>query len=221
MVVRRSPFALGFRICFASLLLTPGLKAQTDGGTDANREMRPPTGSALFNSYTPQTQTERLHYYFFHMFSAESVLRSAMGAGIDQALNTPHEWSQGTKGYLRRFGSSYGEHVIQSTVMYGMSAALHEDNRYFRSGKTGFGPRLKYAIASSFLARHDDGSRHFSFSRISSYGASAALSREWQPPSTDKWKNALNSFGISVGVETGFNVAREFLPLLHSLPSVR
>jgi hypothetical protein len=71
------------------------------------------------------------------------------------------------------------------------------------------------------MARHDDGSRHFSISRIGSYAAAAGLSREWQPPSTDKFTSAADSFGFTVGVEAGFNVAREFLPkFLHSLPPV-
>jgi hypothetical protein len=220
MVARGLRVALGFGICFA--LLTPGLRAQTAAGTDANREVRPPTGAALFNSYKPMTQAERLHYYFRHMFSVESVIRSAAGAGIDQAVNTPHAWGQGGEGYGRRFANGYGDHIVQSTVMYGMSAALHEDNRYFRSGKSGFGPRLKYAIASSFMARHADGSRHVSISRISSYVAAAGISREWQPASTDNFPSAAISFGVSVGVETGFNVGREFLPkILHSLPPVQ
>jgi hypothetical protein len=33
-----------------------------------------------------------------------------------------------------RFGSSYAEHIVQETLMYGASSALHEDNRYVRSG---------------------------------------------------------------------------------------
>lgn len=158
------------------------------------------------------TQNERLRYYFKHMLSPEAVLRSAAGAGINQALNIPHEWGQGAEGYGRRFASSFGAHIVQSTVMYGASAVLHEDNRYFRSGLTGFGPRLKYAIASTFMARHDDGSRHFSWSRVGSYAAAAAISRLWQPPSEKGSTHIADSFGIFIGVETGFNVAREFLP---------
>lgn len=168
-------------------------------------------------AYTPPTQKERLRYYFRQMFSPESVLRSAAAAGINQGLNTPGEWGQGAEGYGRRFASSYGGHIVQSTVMYGASAVLHEDNRYFLSGRSGVGARLKYAIASAFLARHDDGSAHFSFSRMGSYAAASAISRTWQPPSTRGFENAASSFGIAIAAEAGFNVAREFLPgILHT-----
>jgi hypothetical protein len=168
------------------------------------------------------TQDERFRYYVRHMLSPESVLRSAAGAGLNQALHTPTEWGQGAEGYGRRFGSSYGQHIIRSTITYGLSAVLHEDNRYFRSGLTGFGPRLKYAVESSFLARHEDGSRHFSISRMTGYVATAGISREWQPPSTNGPTNALSAFSIAVGVETGFNVAREFMPkVFHTRPPVQ
>jgi hypothetical protein len=215
-------FAKGFGICLASLLFSYGLQAQPADTADRTGDDAPPnTTLAEPVKYVPMTQKERLDYFKQHLFSAESVVRSAAGSAINQLDDTPHEWRQGAAGYGRRFASSYGEHIIQSTTMYGISAALHEDNRYYRSGLNGFGPRLKYAIKSSFMARHDNGTQHFSFSRILSYGAAATISREWQPPSTNGWENGVDNFAVSIGVETGFNVAREFLPsIFHARPPV-
>jgi hypothetical protein len=208
-------FGKGIGTCLLLFLIAQPVMSQT--GTPLTGEANRSEAPAQLPAYTPMTQDERLHYYVQHMFNIESVFRAAAGAGINQAMNTPSEWHQGAEGYGRRFASAYGGHIVQSTVMYGTSAALHEDNRYFRSGQTGVGARLKYALVSAFMARHDDGSRHFSFSRMSSYAAAAAVSRAWQPPSTDKPLNALNGFSISIGVEAGFNVAREFLPgIFHS-----
>ena len=216
-----SPSGFAIRACVVAAVLVHGLMAQQSSSVgEADR------GAVLAvtpaqKGYVPLTQAERFRQYVKHMFSAESFLRSAAGAGINQALNVPHEWGQGAEGYGRRFASSYGSHIIQSTVMYGASTFLHEDNRYFRSGLTGFRPRVKYAIASSFLARHDDGTRHFSWSRIGSYVSEAAISRAWQPPSERGPTHAVDSFAIVLGVETGFNIAREFLPrFFHSQPPV-
>lgn len=209
----------GIANCLASAFIVQCSLAQTNPSTGAADRAEPSSAavSSPPRAYVSMTQTERLHYYFKHMFSAESFLRSAAGAGINQALDLPHEWGQGDEGYARRFASSYGEHIIQSTVMYGTSVLLHEDNRYFRSGQTGFGARLKYAIESTFVARHDDGSSHLSFSRIGSYAAAAAISRAWQPPSARGPIHVVDAFSIFVGAEVGFNVAREFLPrIFHS-----
>ena len=199
------------RMCLAAVFLAESLRGQTTG--DANRASEPPSAAlAVRSTYVPITPKERLHYYFRHMFNVESVFRASVGAGINQGLDTPHEWGQGAEGYGRRFASIYGEHIVQSTVMYGASVILREDNRYFRSGESGFGARFKYAVESTVLARHNDGSRHLSISRMSSYVAAAAISRLWQPPSGRGASHAAELFGIAVGVEAGFNLAREFLP---------
>jgi hypothetical protein len=56
---------------------------------------------------------------------------------------------------------------------------------------------------------------------MSGYIAAAAISRKWEPPSTDQPSHSVNAFGIAIGVETCFNVAREFLPrIFHSRPPV-
>ncbi len=171
--------------------------------------------------YVRQTESERFRYYLQHMFSPESVLRAGAAAGINQAMNSPWEWGQGGIGYGRRFASAYGEHIIQSTSMYGLGTVLHEDNRYFLSGETGFGPRLKYALLSTMMGRHDDGSRHFSFSQVASYGIAAGVSRVWQPPSTSGPGSFAGSFAVGIAAEAGFNVVREFFPsILHARPPV-
>jgi hypothetical protein len=210
-------------VCLATALLAPCALAQTTTtANDADRAVATPAavGSAQ-STYVPMNERERFHYYLTHMFSPEAFLRSAAGAAINQELNVPHEWGQGALGYGRRYASSFGGHITQATIMYGASAALHEDNRYFRSGLTGFGPRFKYAVESTFLARHDDGTRHVSISRIGSFAAAAAISRSWQPPSERGPVHAVDSFAIFVAAETGFNIAREFLPgIFHSRPPV-
>jgi hypothetical protein len=86
------------------------------------------------------------------------------------------------------------------------------------SGESGFLPRLKCALVGTVLARRDDGSRCFSFSRAGSVTATAAISRIWQPPSTSGPENAVSAFGVSLGVDAGFNVAREFFPRLFHTP---
>jgi len=164
------------------------------------------------SEFRPMTQAERLHYYFRSTFGLEAALRSAAGAGISQLQNTPSEWGQGAEGYSKRLGNSYGQHLLRATMMYGASSVLHEDNRYIPSGESAVGARVKYAVASSFLARRDDGTRRLSFSRLASYIATAFISREWQPHSTNGGQNAVMSLGTAMGTTVGFNVAREFLP---------
>jgi hypothetical protein len=162
------------------------------------------------------TQSERARHYAKNMFSMESVARSAVGAGLRQWTNTPPEWGQGADGYGRRFAHSFGENIVRQTITYGISSVIDEDNRYFLSERTGFGPRTIYAVESTFVARRADGTRKVSYSRMIGLVATAFISRTWQPPSLRGPGHAVGSLGTAAGSEIGFNIAREFLPsLLH------
>jgi hypothetical protein len=162
--------------------------------------------------FAPMTRSERLRNYLVGIADPESVLRSAAAAGIRQAEGSPKEWGGGAKGYGERVGSGFAQHVINHTLRYGISAALHEDNRYFVSGQTGFLRRTEYAIKSTLLARHDNGKQYLSISRIGSDAGAAFISRVWQPRSTTSAGDGAESFGITVASDIGFNVFREFWP---------
>jgi hypothetical protein len=173
-------------------------------------------------AYMALTERERLRLYLKRLVSPEIMLRSAASAGLGQLRDVPPEWGEGAAGFGRRFASSYGENAVRETLLFGSSGALHEDNHYIRSGLTGFGKRLKYALESSVLARRDDGTRRISASKIGSFLGASLISRAWQPPSSSGPAHAASDFGISMSVSTGFDVAREFLPdLFHPRHGLR
>jgi hypothetical protein len=163
------------------------------------------------DEFVPMTRSERGAQYAYSLFGPQAFLYSAVQAGFSQLSNSPEEWRRGAEGYGKRYGSAFAQHFIATTIGNTIAFGLHEDNRYFKSGKTGMG-RLGYAITSSFLARHDDGSRFISFSQIGGTAAGAFISRTWQPPSTGSMGSGAVSFGIGIGVRAALNVAREFLP---------
>jgi hypothetical protein len=122
-------------------------------------------------------QAERNRLYFKTVVNPLGFAKSGLSAGIDQADDKPREWEQGASGYGRRFANILGQNSIQRTVSYGLGSALHEDNRYFNSGRQRFWSRTGYALSSGILARHDDGSRHFSISQVGGVAAGAFLAR--------------------------------------------
>jgi hypothetical protein len=162
--------------------------------------------------FAPMTRSERVADYAIHLADPAAVLSAAASAGIRQATNTPKEWGGGAEAYGDRIGSVFAQHVIQNTLMFGSSFALHEDNRYFVSGQSGFFRRVKYAVRGTMLARHDNGSQSISFSRIGGTAGAAFISRIWQPPSSTTAGDGAVSFGISMGSQIGFNIVREFFP---------
>ena len=166
------------------------------------------------STVVPMDQRERFHQYLEDLSRPSFVIGVAATAGLGQWENSPKEWMQGSEGYSKRLGDAFAQHIMMETMMFGAASTLHEDNRYFPSGKSGFGGRLKYAIASTFLARKDDGNWRLSYSRIGATAGTAFLSRVWQPRSTGTAGDGATSFGISEGTQVGLSVAREFLPRL-------
>ena len=162
--------------------------------------------------FLPMTRSERLRNYLLGIGGVESVIRAAASGGIRQAENSPKEWGGGAQAYGYRVGDAFAQHVIRGTLQYGASAILHEDNRYFVSGQSGFFRRAKYAVASTFLARHDNGQQQLSFSHIGGAAGTAFISRIWQPRSTTSAGDGAVSFGIAMGTDIGFNMFREFFP---------
>ena len=169
-------------------------------------------GTKKAAEFQPLTQQERTHIYFKTMVNPLGYAKAAFSAGIDQWNDKPEEWEQGASGYGKRYANILGQYSIQRTATYGLGSFLHEDNRYFNSGKKGFWPRMGYALCSSVLARHDDGSRAISISQLGGVAAGAFVARLWLPPSQNSAKDGAVSFGLTMASNAGFSIVKEFLP---------
>jgi len=169
-------------------------------------------GTKNVDQFEPLSQQERTRIYWKTMVNPITYLKAASSAGLDQWNHKPEEWQQGAAAYGKRFANIVGQYSIQRTVTFVVSSGLHEDNRYFNSGKHGFWARTGYALESGVLARHDDGSRHPSVSQAGGVAAGAFISRLWLPPSQHSAGDAAISFGITMASNMGFGVVKEFLP---------
>jgi hypothetical protein len=199
-------------VAIAAALTTVAASARVQDEADTD-----PTPDAFRTSvqtveFTPMTRSERFRNYLTGTFGRNSLATAVAHAGLDQLRDSPAEWGQGSAAFADRLGNTYAKHIIRRTLEFGASSALHQDNRYFASGDTGVWRRTKYAIASTFLARRDDGRRTFAYARIGSAAGTAFISRAWQPPSTTDASHAASSFGFTMAADLGTNVFREFWP---------
>ena len=169
-------------------------------------------GAEKASEFRPLTQKQRTQIYLKTMVNPLGYMKAGFSAGIDQWKDKPEEWEQGASGYGKRFANILGQYSIQRTTTFGLASVLHEDNRYFNSGKRPFWSRVGYSLTGGLLARHDDGTRHLSISQLGGVAAGAFLSRTWQPPSQYSLGDGAVSFGISMASNIGFGVVKEFLP---------
>jgi len=219
--ISRSIYALGIvALSFAPLLVAQGQDSVTDEPKPGrvSRQVNNlfnylnMAGTKKASEFRPLTQRERSKLYVNTMVNPLGFLKAGASAGIDQWKDSPTDWEQGASGYGKRFANILGQYSIQRTVTFGLGSVLHEDNRYFNSGKKGLWPRTGYAVASGILARHNDGSQHFSISQVGGVAAGAFISRAWLPPSQHSAGDGAVSFGITMASNMGFAVVKEFLP---------
>jgi len=178
----------------------------------AQQSAKPSNPFARVNPPRPLTVGGKLRFYLKATYGPGPLLNMAASAGLNQWRDFPTEWGQGTEGYGRRFASRVGQRTVNNSIRFGVGAALREDPRYFPSERKGFLPRMGHALASTFVARTDSGGRRFAVSRFAGTFGSAFISNTWYPAGVDDTNHALGRAAISVAVDAGMNVVREFWP---------
>ena len=102
-------------------------------------------------------------------------------AAIDQAQNQFPSYGQGFKGYAKRFGVGFADTTVENFMVGAVvPSILHEDPRYFQSGKGGFWHRAGYAATRMLIdvSRGQGIQRFLLASTCSVYGASELLMDE-------------------------------------------
>ena len=152
--------------------------------------------------------------YAKHELGPKAVAMAGVGAAVSQANNTPAEWGQGAAGFGKRIASAFAKHAVQKAIQYPVARMLHEELSYRPSGKHGFGPRMKYALMGVVVTHKTNGNhgRTVNAGEISGAVGSGLISRLWQPASVRTVGAGFGSAGITLGVDAGMNVAREFWP---------
>jgi hypothetical protein len=174
----------------------------------------PPQPGVLENTLTAKQLNvhEKFELRVIETFGIRGLLGSALGAGIAQWAGTPKEWGGGAEGYGLRYGSSFGNAVSRQVFAFGLDSVLHEDSRYFPSNETGFGRRLKNVMKQVLIAKRDDGTATFAYSRvISAFGAGQLVSA-WQPRSNNSVGDGLERGALSLAGDFGYFAAQEFFP---------
>jgi hypothetical protein len=152
-------------------------------------------------------------------------------AGISQAEDSEPGFGQGAAGYGKRFGSSLADGTIENFMTGAiLPSLLHEDPRFFQSGKGGFTRRSAYAVSRTFVTRTDSGGEQFNYSELVGSAMSAAISTYSYHP-TSKFiatksgvrfvqsdrtlANTASVWGSQVGYDTLTIVVKEFWPDIH------
>ena len=173
----------------------------------------PGAGLPIVNGrpYRKPTRRQDFNAYRHDMIGPRAFIGAAIRSGIEQARDVPVGWGQDFPGYIQRYGSAYGEAAIDTSVRYGMAAALHEDVRYLSCHACSAGEKFANAFLYEFTARHgDDGVRSFSPTPIvATFSGPLVAYAAWYPPGYTS-EMALKHATLGFSTRILFNIVREF-----------
>jgi hypothetical protein len=135
-------------------------------------------------------------------------------AGVGQAENSEPGFGQGAAGYGKRFGAAFADGTIENFLTGAIfPSLLHQDPRYFQSGKGSFLHRTAYAVSRMVVTRSDVGHAQFNCSEIVGSALSAGISTFSYHPSTDhSFPNVTRVWRTQLGFDTLTLVLKEFWP---------
>jgi hypothetical protein len=160
----------------------------------------------------PLNLTGKLQFQGERTFGPLALLGNAAYAGALQVIGTPDEWQRGAEGYGMRFASTAANSAINNTMAFGLTAALHQDPRYFRSAEGGFWRRTRHALRGTILTRTDKGTTTLSTWRLGSDYGSAFISNQWYPDRLNTVKLGFLEGSVTLGFDLARNLATEFWP---------
>jgi len=163
-------------------------------------------------NYAPLTTKEKFEIARQDSLDRGTVVLAAVFAADAQLAKASPSFGQGTTGYARYFGASYGDFVIGNYMSEAVfPALLHQDPRYFRRAGGSKWSRLGYAMGQIFWTHTDSDRTQFNYSEILGNSTAVAISNLYYPDSRNAG-DAAAKLGSQVGVDMASNVLKEFWP---------
>lgn len=136
----------------------------------------------------PLAPKQKLHLGLKVLFDPATIAAVGITAGIQQKRNSYWQYGQGAEGFAKRFGAEYAtaaDSVLITSVI--ANSVLHQDPRYFYSGKGTTAQRAWYAVKSAFRAKGDNGEWQPPYSGLIGSIAAAEISQTYHPGSRTQY----------------------------------
>jgi hypothetical protein len=162
-----------------------------------------------FHRITPK---QKITIAFKDSFDWPVYPTAALFATLYQLEGQNPSFGQGMVGYMKRFGTAYGDQMIGNMMTEGFVPALgHQDPRYFRLGEGTKKYRMWYAVKQILVAKMDSGRPTFNFSEWGGNAIATAVSNAYYPDTRDVTDN-VEKWLIAVATDTFSNELKEFWP---------
>lgn len=197
----------GFIIFIGVLSAVPGCAQETP------EQFALPAASATVAapSYSFPTFKYRFLDYLDRAAGPVTEVRVALQAGVAQGVDHPDGWGQGADSYGKRYAWWWTENWIAETAKLAANESFHLDGTYHRSSAHSVAPRIRHAIRETFLARTRSGRTIVSVSNLAAPYVAAMYSTYAWYPGHPNWKQGVKTGSISLAIQPGLNLLREFV----------
>ena len=161
------------------------------------------------------TQAHPFQDYLERTYGWQTLSWLATDTAIDHLRSRP-EWGRGPGGFGCQYASAFGRRLISNSVELGVGLALHEDTRFHLSSRSGFVPRMRYAMAHAFLDSVPGGRFEPAYARFAAVTSSALIAPSWH-------RQTLSASGFFLDFTSGMlgqlqnSLLNEFSPDLQRL----
>lgn len=175
----------------------------------------------LYGAFVPKdvplvtlTGRQRFKLYLAQSFTTPGIyIKSTIFSLSAQISNSPPEWGDGLAGYGRRWGSRYGQSLIQNTLSSAGNALLGYEPRYDRCRCTGFWPRTGHAFLRNFVTyNRTEKELRPQFALYAAALGSGAISTAWYPSKPNAWVEGYQAMILQAGWGVASNWVGEFAP---------
>jgi hypothetical protein len=170
------------------------------------------------SAYTPLSRHCKLVLVLRQTYSPYTFASAAFDASWGQLWGQWPQYGGGMEGWGKRMGATLADaesrRFIQNFVL---ASLLHEDPRYFPSGKSGVVSRAWYAASRVLVTRDDYGRSVFNQAEFLGVSFTSSLQNAYYPRPDRTLSGTLNRFVGTLSGDATTNILHEFTPDLKRL----
>jgi len=169
-------------------------------------------------SYKPLTSREKFEGWAHHTYSADMLMGTVFDTLLLQATGAYRDYGGGMGGFSKRYGTQLLSNEAGS--LFGrwlFPTLLHQDPRYFPSGKTNVFDRMAYAASRAIITRSDNGNNVFNSSLLLTLLITSALNNGYKPNYETSFPATMANTFAGLGATAQINLLNEFWPDLQHL----
>ncbi|HEX8815654.1 MAG TPA: hypothetical protein VF753_09150 [Terriglobales bacterium] len=172
-----------------------------------------PTDDQPNPPYQPLSSHCKFELFIRQTYSPYNLASVAFEATWAQAFAQWPQYGGGMEGWGKRLGATYADTESRRFIQgYVLSTVLHQDPRYFYSGKKNVVARGWYAATRVLITRSDRGTSELNTSELFGALAASSLQDAYYPRPYRTFGNTMGRFSGALSSDATTEIIKEFTP---------